>query len=148
MNFYSIEPEVAGGFGPNAILEDPKARPPRIRHFHYEFDGWLGDPILETVASFIVTQVLKKRLEEIRATGVRFASVEISKSGEFEDLHPERELPNFIWLQINGQAGKDDFGLSSSHSLVVSERILNILLEAGMRHAEICRFGQKPGTST
>ena len=46
MKYFQLEPEVAGGFGPNSIL-DPKVRPPRVTKFNYEFDVWLGDPVLE-----------------------------------------------------------------------------------------------------
>ena len=55
MKYYILEPEVAGGFGENTIM-DPTSRPPRVTRFHYEFDGWLGDELLETVACFIATK--------------------------------------------------------------------------------------------
>jgi len=140
MKYYVIEPEVAGGFGENAVLDDPTARPPRIKNFHYEFSGWLGDPILETVGCFIVTEALRERIEALEPTGMTFGRVEVSKSGEFEDLYPSRVLPNFVWLQITGAPGVDDFGLSSSHRLVVSQRILEILREGGMRHCDFADF--------
>lgn len=140
MKYYTLEPEVAGGFGPNSILEDPSARPPRITRFNYEFAGWLGDPLLEAVACFIVTEPLKDKIAALHPTGVSFGTVEVSKSGEFEDLHPGRQLPNFVWLQITGKAGEDDFGLSVRHSLVVSERVLEVLRQEGMSHCAIAEF--------
>jgi hypothetical protein len=140
MKYYILEPEVAGGFGPKSILEDPAARPPRVRHFNYEFDGWLGDPLLETIACFIVTKSLEDKIAAMNATGFSFGLVEVSKSGEFKDFYPGRQLPAFTWLQVTGEAGKDDFGLSFKHSLVVSQRILDILREEGMSHCEIHEF--------
>jgi hypothetical protein len=140
MKYYTLEPEVAGGFGPKSILDDPSARPPRIKHFNYEFAGWAGDPLLTTVASFIVTAEVKAKIEESEAKGVQFGIVEISKSGEFEDFFPGRELPKFVWLQVTGKAGVDDFDMSPTHRLIVSQRILDILRSAGMSHCEICEF--------
>jgi len=136
VKYFVLQPEVAGGTGPKTVFIDRCAGPPIIAHLNYQFDGWLGDPILETVSSFIVTEPVKERLELVKASGMSFAPVEVSKSGEFEDLHPNRELPPFVWLQVHGQAGQDDFGYTSEHVLVVSERILDILKEFGMSNRE------------
>jgi hypothetical protein len=139
MKYYTIEPEVAGGFGENAVL-DASVRPPLVTKFHYEFDAWSGDPILETVATFIVTDSLKRKIQALKATGVQFGAVEISKSGEFEDFFPARELPAFAWLQVTGIPGKDDFGLSATHRLVVSRRVLELLQAEGMTQGDISEF--------
>jgi len=139
MKYYILEPEVAGGLGQNADL-DRSVHPPRVTRFHYQFDGWLGDPLLETVASFIVTDGLKEKIKTMQASGAKFGDVEISKSGEFEDFFPNRGLPQFAWLQVNGNAGRDDFGLSRTHRLVVSERILDLLRTEGMSHCDISEF--------
>jgi|ERR1051325_6709439 hypothetical protein len=140
MKYYMLEPEVAGGFGPNAILDNPSARPPQVSHFHYEFDVWLGDPLLEAVACFIVTESLKQKIAALQPTGVAFGVVEVSKSGEFEDLYPDRNLPKFAWLKVTGKAGEDDFGLSSNHCLVVSQRILDVLRDEGLSHCDVSEF--------
>src|SRR5579862_3690337 len=124
MKYYTLEPEVAGGFGAKSIL-NTAVRPPSVTKFHYEFNVWLGDPLLEAVGCFIVTEALKERIQAMNATGVSFSTVEVSKSGQFEDLHPNCQLPKFVWLQVTGKPGIEDFGLSSKHSMVVSERILN-----------------------
>ncbi len=76
----------------------------------------------------------------MNATGVSFSSVEVSKSGQFEDLYPNCQLPKFVWLKVTGQAGKNDFGLSSKDSLVVSERIMKILETAKVSHADISEY--------
>lgn len=94
----------------------------------------IGDPLLETIASFIVTGALKERIKASRATGVRLGEMEISKSGEFEDFFPNRELPRFAWLQVAGNVGKDHLGLSPTHWLVISEGIFELLRAQGMSH--------------
>ena len=141
MNYYLVEPEAPGGFGPNSFFFDVKARPPRIDRFDYEFDIWPRDPIVEAVACYIVTEALRERIAALHPTGVSFGPVDISRSGEFEDRYPNYELPKFVWLQVTGNAGQDDFGLSPTHSLVVSERVLRVLKAAGMVHADISAFG-------
>lgn len=42
-----IEPEVAGSLGKETEL-DSSVFPPHVKKLHYEFDGWLGDDILES----------------------------------------------------------------------------------------------------
>ena len=142
MTYFLLEPEVAGGFGP-ATTGNLRVRPPQLEKFNYEFDVWLGDPLLEAVRNFIVTDRLKERWIEAHATGVAFGDVEVTKSGEFLDLYGDRPLPSFSWLQITGRAGKDDFGLSPSGDLIVSERIINLLKEFGLKYCDVSEYGPK-----
>jgi hypothetical protein len=142
--FYAIKPEVAGGAGPNTVFIDPRARPPLIEKFNYEFYGWLGDPILVTVCTFIVTEPVRDSLLAINATGVSFAHVEVSKSGEFQDLYPGRNLPPFVWMQVTGRSG-DDLSYTSDHALVVSESVLDILLKCGMSYGKFVELERWKG---
>ena len=139
MTYFILEPEVAGDFGP-ATTGDWRARPPRVEKFNYEFDTWPYDSILEALSTFIVSDRLKDRLIEARASGVAFGDVEVTKSEIFLDLYGDRPLPAFSWLKITGHAGKDDFGLSSSGYLVVSERIMNLLNTFGLKHCDISEY--------
>jgi hypothetical protein len=139
MKHYVLEPEVAGGIGKNTTL-DRTAHPPVPIKFNYEFSGWLGDSLLETVASFIVTKSLGEQIKSSNLTGATFGEVEISKDGQFEDLYPDKELPEFTWLQINGVAGVDDFGLSPKHLLVVSKAALDVLREEQLDHCEVAEY--------
>jgi hypothetical protein len=139
MKYFVLEPEGAAGFGPDTT-GDLRARPPRIEKFNYEFDTWLGDPLLEAISAFIVTDRLKERLMEAHASGVAFGDVEVTKAGIFLDLYGDRPLPAFSWLQITGRAGQDDFGLSSSGDLVVSERMMNLLNAFGLNHCEVSEY--------
>jgi hypothetical protein len=139
MTYFVLEPEVAGGFGP-ATTGSLNVRPPQLEKFNYEFDVWPGDPLVEAVRNFIVTDGLKEALIEARASGVAFGDVEVTKSGIFLDMNGDRPLPAFSWLQITGRAGKDDFGRSSSRRLVVSERIMNLLNAFGLNHCEVSEY--------
>jgi hypothetical protein len=142
MTYFELEPEVAGGFGP-MTTGNLRARPPQLEKFNYEFEVWLGDPLLEAVGTFIVTDRLKERLIEARASGVAFGDVEVTKAGIFLDMNGDRPLPAFSWLQVTGRAGADDIGLSSSGLLVVSERIMNLLSAFGLNHCEVSKYDPK-----
>ena len=142
MTYFVLEPEGASWFGP-ATTGDLRARPPQIEKFNYEFDTWLDDPLLEALRTFIVTDRLKERLIEAHASGVAFGDVEVTKAGIFLDLYGDRPLPAFSWLQITGRAGKDDFGLSSSRDLVVSERIMSLLKAFELKYCEVSEYDPK-----
>jgi hypothetical protein len=139
MKYYALVPEAAGRFGPNTVFVDKIARPPLVEKFHYEFDGWLGDSLVETIGCYIVTEPLRDKIASANPTGVRFAEVEVSKSGEFIRRYPERALPHFVWLQITGVAGQDDFGYTITHgnAIVVSSRILDIMSGLGISHSAV-----------
>lgn len=136
MKYYCLEPEVAGGLGADTVI-DRSVSPTQIEQLHYVMDGWLGDGLLESFPSYIVTNALAHELNHWHPTGARLAKVKITKSPQFEELHPNRPLPEFMWLKVFGAAGKDDFGISVDNRLVVSERVLNILKSFGLSHCGI-----------
>ena len=141
MRYYTIEPDVPGGLGEHSVL-DTTVRPGIVHYLHYEFEGWFGDDLLTSNPIFLVTERLAKALRKAHPTGMTLADVEISKSDIFMELHPDLPLPNFLWLQVHGTPGKDDFGFSreSGYSLVVSERILQILKQFNIEHCEISDY--------
>jgi len=50
---------------------------------------------------------------------------------------------SFSWLQITGRAGTDDFGLSSSGLLIVSERMMNLLKEFELKYCDVSGYDPK-----
>lgn len=139
MKYYQIEPEVAGGIGQHSLIDRSSGKMV-VRKLHYEFDGWLGDVLLESCPCFIVTEAAKKKLQSIGATGIKFDKVEVTTSGEFQDFHPNQLLPKFVWLQIDGKPGKDDFGIARGPGLVISERALEALKELGISNALVTEY--------
>ncbi|WP_312992700.1 hypothetical protein [Chryseobacterium flavum] len=103
-----IEPEVAGGIGEKTEI-DNSFFPPLVKHLHYEFNGWLGNDILESFPCYIVTERLRQDIEFEHLTGVSFDNVLITKSETFLELYPQKLLPTFFWMKINGEKDKDDF---------------------------------------
>ncbi len=122
-DFYVLEPEVAGGLGPETVM-NRGSHPPDVSSLHYEFSGWLGDEIVESFPCYLVTKGLASRIANCGMSGMRFDSVKVTRSAEFEELDPNRSLPEFIWLRPEGVAGRDDFGIGLDHRLVVSARAL------------------------
>jgi hypothetical protein len=150
MNYYALVPEAAGQFGPNTVFVDKIARPPLVEKFHYEFNGWLGDPLVETIGCYIVTKPLRDKITSVNPSGVRFEEVEVSKSEEFVRRDPGRTLPPFVWLQITGVGGQDDFGYTITHgrSIVVSSRILDIMSGVGIPHCAVVELENWKGGKT
>jgi hypothetical protein len=139
MSYFILEPEIAGGWG-NRTVADTNAFPPVVSSLHYRFDGWLGDELLETFPCFIVTERLATRLRRSGFTGFRLQAVEVTTSEEYDALYPDRGLPLFKWLRPVGKAGVDDFGLSATHRLVVSDRALAVLRKFRFRECEVAEF--------
>ncbi len=137
-NYYIVEPEVAGGLGDETEL-DSSVHPPRVYKLHYEFDGWLGDVLLETFPCFIMTDAAKQEIEANRLTGTRFDDVKVTTSEVFAELYPSRMLPKFVWLRIDGTKEKDDFGVMPDGRLVVSQRALDILRQFGIPNANVIK---------
>jgi len=138
MYFY-IEPEVSGGFGENTVI-DTSVHPPKVSRLHYQFDGWLGDDLLESFPCYIVSEYLAKEIEKSGLTGFRFKEVEVSKSEQFEELYPGKELPKFRWLKVIGDAGQDDFGVADDCRLVISEKALETLNKGKIEEADLEQF--------
>jgi hypothetical protein len=137
---YTIEPEVAGGWGEQTEFTRKPGCPVVVHKLHYEFDGWLGDELLESTPCFIVTERMLTNLQQARLTGFNVHELLVSKSDQFDELHPDRTLPPFVWLEIVGEPGADDFGISPDGRLVVSDRALTVLREIGIANAGVEPF--------
>src|SRR4051812_34541577 len=134
--FHAIAPEVAGGLGPHTVMDSSK-HPPAVSKVHYQFDGWLGDPIVESFPVYLVTEELAKRIRDAALTGVEFADAEVTTSDEFKELHPGKTLPPFVWLKPVGVAGRDDFGMGKENRLVVSDRALQLINATGPQALDV-----------
>lgn len=140
MSFYYLEPEVAGGWGPNTVAVRNPGMPTVVTRLHYEFDGWLGDELLESTPCFIATETLAQALSHAQLTGFQAGEVEISRSEQFLDLYGDKELPRFVWLKVHGQPGGDDLGLTTDLRLVASQAAMNVLRTTGINQAVVTPF--------
>lgn len=137
--FYYIEPEVSGGLGEKTVI-DTTVHPPSVSKLHYQFDGWLGDHLLETFPCYIISDRMVSNIASAGLSGYQIDSVEVTKSDQFNDLYPGKQLPPFFWLKINGKAGNDDFGIADDHRLVVSEKALSVLRRGCIDQADLETF--------
>lgn len=137
--FYIIEPEVAGGFGDSTVL-DTDVHPPVVSHLEYRFEGWLGYELLESFPCFIITKSTARKLYESQLSGFTLGPVDVTKSAEFEALHPHTSLPDFLRLEVKGTAGVDDLGLAADHRLVVSQACMDALRTFQLDNADIEEF--------
>ena len=119
-----IEPEVAGGLGEGTVL-DASVHPPRVTTLVYEFEGWLGDDIVESFPCYLVTNELARALSSSDLTGFSLASASVRTTDEFSE-HTPAPLPEFKWLQVTGQPAVDDLWLHSDFRLALSDRALEV----------------------
>jgi len=136
MKYYVLDPEVAGELGNNTVM-DVSVHPPLVSKLHYELDAWLGDDLIQSFPCYLVTERLKKHIENASLAGVSFAPVELELSANFKELHPSKTVPDFVWLNIFGKAGRDDFAVASDGRLVVSEPALKLLKNMTLKHCKI-----------
>lgn len=137
--YYQIEPEVAGGWGENTEA-DTSVHPPVVLSLHFEFQGWLGDDLLESFPCFLVSEQLGQAIRAANLDGFSLKQVEISYSAQFIELQRRPMLPKFNWLKITGGAGQADFGMSEAHLLVVSEEALAVLRQFSLNNAEVSEW--------
>ena len=78
--FFYIEPEVAGGIGPNSETHRENGKLV-VTRLNYEFSGWLGDAVLESTPCFLVTETARQMLEKQRYRAFRS---EMSRSADLE----------------------------------------------------------------
>lgn len=142
MKYFYLEPEVAGGLGENTVM-DSSQHPPLVHKLHYVFDVWLGDGLLESFPCFIATDSAMQKLQNAGVTGIEPKPVEVTASEEFHDLYPDKKLPFFVWMQVEGIPGLDDFGIAKDLRLVISERALDIIKQCGLDHATLAPFEEQ-----
>lgn len=142
MNYFIIEPEVAGEIGENTVYDNyneiiNKKEKPIISHLHFIFDGWLGDELLEVTPCFLVSENLKKSIEQNKFSGCEFEEIEISFSDEFFELYPNRVVPTFyrlipqktVIIENNNfvRQDMDDFMISQKSYLIISDKVKHLL---------------------
>lgn len=136
MSYFYIEPEVSGGLGPETEM-NTTVHPPIVDKLNYQFESWLGDDLIESFPCYIVTEHLAKQFISNEFQGFSLDNVIVTMSEDFAELNETKELPNFFWLKIDGEAFNDDFGLSEDYRLVVSQRVLNLLNLNNIYNADI-----------
>ena len=139
MNYFTLEPECPGVLGSQTAI-DTSTHPPIVSKLHVEFDTWHGSDLIESFPCFCVTNDLRNRIDASGLQGYAFDSAKVTVSEIFKELYPECKLPIFYWLRVCGVAGKDDFGLSGEHRLIISEATLHVLGKGKLSECRIKRY--------
>lgn len=152
MKLFMIEPEVAGEIGENTIYENyyeivNKGEPPIISYLHFIFMGWLGDDILEVTPCFLVSEKLKKAIEESDLKGYEFQNIEISISEDYAQMNANSEMPCFYRLIPQGTISVNDkvysnwdrldFCVTEKAYLVLSEKAMDVIKSFNLDNADI-----------
>jgi hypothetical protein len=104
-------------------------------------DTWLGDDMVRAHPLVLVTALLMKGLEDLDGpTGFAFRRVRSGGSRFFRRNDPGRRLPRFWAVEVSGAPGVDDFGFDSDGSIVVSQRVLDVLMRFRIRQATLAQF--------
>lgn len=140
MQYFVIEPEVAGGWGPNTRYHRKEGKPTVVEYLHYELQGWLGDKLLATSPCFIVTKELADDISRSNLTGVEFDDAEVSTSDAYKELDPNQVIPEFVRLNPTGTPLVTDFASTEGNKLIVSKRALDVLQRAGLQHANVIDY--------
>lgn len=90
------------------------------------------DPLIEFSSGFLVTEDLVRSLGEVGSTGYKAKDASVRSDGGFEKVL-KREFPKFRRLEVTGTAGRDDFGLVSESTLIVSRRVRDLIKAKGAK---------------
>lgn len=89
-----------------------------VTKLEYLFDDWQGDDLIKSFPCYLVSSELAIKLNQARLPGYRLKECSITTSETliaFTQVASPQQA-DFKWLQITGEAGTDDIGLSAAHS--------------------------------
>lgn len=153
MKLLRLEPEVPGQIGNNSIITYKDGRIDEIKFLHFVFDGWLGDDLVTTYPCYLVSEKLEHALASSDRTGFVFEHAEISVSRTYKQLYPDRIIPNFKRLMMQGTVlFKDseywewsghDICRGNKGGLVVTEKAYELMKQFNINHCEITELTQQ-----
>ncbi|WP_106495643.1 hypothetical protein [Lentibacillus sp. Marseille-P4043] len=152
MKLYFLEPEVSGGHGNKTLYgtdEDveKKGISGKVKFLHYEFEGWLGDDILESAPAFIITSDLADELKKSELKDYRIEKCLVTTSDEFKELYPNKKIPSFVrfiplgTVEIEGVQYKNwsghHFCLSPKGELVLTQNAIDLLKKFSIQNCDV-----------
>lgn len=133
MQYYELEPEVAGGIGKKSEIIYKDGMIDEVTFLHYEFFGWLGDELLTTDPCFIVTESLMNDIISSGLEGIEFKDIKVSFSDEYDSAYDKTIVPNFMEIKCKFVYEENidnltcDFYRTKYDDLIVSEKALFVL---------------------
>ncbi len=131
-----------GEFSPHADV-NYNLYPPEVRQCLCDIDVWPKSSIFGISPCIFVQESLADSLAAGSCSGFMLRDAILEPSRAFKRLykHPNK-LPRFMWCDIVGQPGEDDFGLDRKTRLIVSVRVKQ-MIESGPHEAIIFIPGMK-----
>ena len=122
-----FEAEVAISLGDGSDYRHDR-EPRLVGTLHAEFEGWLGDDIVETSGFWLVTEALAAALQASELTGFELADVVVT-TGPTRDEFDYPPLPVWRRLVPTGSltAGDDIAAVRRGTTLALSDRVLRLL---------------------
>lgn len=143
MQFYALEPEVAGGLGDMCEILYKDGMIDEVTFLDYEFFGWLGDELLTTNRCFIVSDSLMNDIISSGLEGVEFRNIKMSFSMEYFGVFEKETVPRFVEIKCKFAYEENinnlscDFYLSKYGKMIVSEKALLVLKQ---HQLDICKI--------
>ncbi|WGW11775.1 hypothetical protein LWF01_17030 [Saxibacter everestensis] len=135
----------------SAVLTTPTSGPAAGDGIHVEFQGWLGDDLLDLAGHWIVTGRLADALRASPLTGFRLEPVHVSWNPQWDLMLHEHELPD-RWerlVPIGSRSDGDDYvNEMSAGGLLVSEPALELLRSLHLEQAVLTPVTAPPLTET
>jgi hypothetical protein len=123
------------------VKPEDAGHPDREGSGGFVFDAWLGDDLVAAQPDLLVTTPLKEDLESLdEATGFGLSLARTSCSPFLRRHTPKLALPPFWAINPDGEPGKDDIGLTRDGSLVVSQRVMDVLVRYRLGRAAFWLF--------
>lgn len=131
---YILHPETPGETGDKTIM-DTTTHPSVVTSLHIVFQGWMGDDLMECFPCFMVTEKLKQRLQQLKATGFIIQPCQVEVSPEFLLMQPGVILPPIYWLQVGHHPDCDMF-INHRHNLVITQKLYQQLADVNLHYCD------------
>ena len=131
MTFFIIEPEASGSCSARSASGAVT----------FSFDYWLGDDLVRAYPAVLATGPVKTALQALgQSTGFKIAKAAVRTSTFYRKHNPRGSLPPFWAVDVYGEPGRDDIGVTAAGQLVVSRRILDLLLTFRIGRAVLAQY--------
>ena len=134
MNYYLLQPEIAGELGDSSEITYEDGRVKEVQFLEFVFTRWLGDEILKARPCYIITKDIMNSGIEDGITGAKYEEIKVSFSEDFLDMYENMsDMPMFVrLLPINKidnleENMEEDIYFDKYNRLVVSEKTMKIL---------------------
>ena len=141
MSYYYLHVWTSNELDERTKIVDRNVHPVIIDDVGLELHDWPADDLFCSFPAFFTSDRLKSKIVYAKFTGIEFSLIKrVCGSLNFKANYPKDILPNYFLAKINGQPGKDDFGLWKKLYLVVSEKALIFLRDNHVTHAQSCKI--------